>query len=84
MRLDLQAHPADRTVGQTVCADVRRGAVRAGQLGVVGVDWVCFIQVGRDGVGHTNHPFRVWDARRLHSIFQTTPTKSRDFRVTRR
>ncbi len=84
---DLQAHPADRTVRQTVGADTLRGTVGAGQLGFAGVDWVRFIQVGRDGcagVGHTNHPFPVRDARRLHSIFQTTLTKSRDFRVTRR
>jgi hypothetical protein len=30
------------------------------------------VQVGRDGVGHTSHPFRVWNDRGLLSIFGET------------
>ncbi len=83
---DLQADPADRTVGQAAEADPLCGAVGAGQLRFAGVGWVCFIQVGRDGragMGHTQPSLSGPGARRLQSIFQMTLTKSRDFRVTR-
>jgi hypothetical protein len=44
---------------------------------------MCCTQVGRDGVGHTNHPSGVSDAP-PSSIFQIKLTKSRDLRMTGR
>ena len=64
VRLDLQAHPAHRTVAQAVVADIEGGTVCAGQFGRCGIDKVRFVHLGRDGEGHVSHPFRVGNDRR--------------------
>jgi hypothetical protein len=65
VRLDLKADAADRTIGQACLTDQLCGAVGAGELGIGGVDRVPFVPVGRDGVGHSDHPFRLRNDRGL-------------------
>ena len=55
------------------------GAVCAGQLGCCGVDGCASSTSDVMAKVISSSPFRVGNDRGLHSIFQSAPTKSRDF-----